>query len=132
MQKIWRKLHKLSKSCNHKQNINGIYNEQLHCNCLECAKFCGSHAIVGLAGLMLLYHRAFMGPKIFLVGILWVQNISSWVICGSEIFSHGYFVDSKVFLVGILWVQIFFLWVFCGSTIFSCGYFVCPRLYDFQ
>ena len=29
------KLRKLRKGCNHKRNINGIYNEQLHYNCLQ-------------------------------------------------------------------------------------------------
>ena len=35
LQKILEKLRKLRKSCNHKQNINKIYNEKLHCNCLQ-------------------------------------------------------------------------------------------------
>ena len=38
----------------------------------ECAKFRGSRAI---AGLVPSYHCALAGSKIFLVGILWVQNI---------------------------------------------------------
>ena len=34
-QKILEKLCKLKKSCNYKQNINRIYNEKLHHNCLQ-------------------------------------------------------------------------------------------------
>ena len=41
------------------------------------------------------YHRAFVGPKFFLVRISWVSN-----------FSRGYFVGLK-----------FFSWVFCGFKI---------------
>ena len=77
----------------------------------KCAKFRGSRAVVGLAGLLPSCHRAF-------VGISWVQD-----------FSRGYFVGLKFFLVGISWVQSFFLvgisWVqnflvsIRGSEIFS-------------
>ena len=35
LQKILEKLRKLRKSCNHKRNINRIYNEKLHINCLQ-------------------------------------------------------------------------------------------------
>ena len=35
VQKIWEKLCKLRKSCNHKRNNNKIYNEKLHWNCLQ-------------------------------------------------------------------------------------------------
>ena len=35
VQKILEKLRKLRKSYNHKRNINGIYNEKLHYNCLH-------------------------------------------------------------------------------------------------
>ena len=35
VQKILENLSKLRKSCNHKRNINGIYNEKLHYNCLH-------------------------------------------------------------------------------------------------
>ena len=35
VQKVWGKLHKLRKSCNHKRNIKGIYNKQLDNNCLQ-------------------------------------------------------------------------------------------------
>ena len=51
----------------------------------ECAKFCGSRAIVGLVGTM---PSRLRGSKIF----SWVRNFSSWVFQGSEIFSSGYFV----------------------------------------
>ena len=33
--KILEKVHKLRKSCNHKRNINRVYNEKLHCTCLQ-------------------------------------------------------------------------------------------------
>ena len=46
---------------------------------IECAKFGGSRVIMGLVGLVPPYHRAFVGPKIFLVGISWVSNFFSWV-----------------------------------------------------
>ena len=35
LQKTVEKLCKFRKRCNHKQNINGIYNEKLHDNCLQ-------------------------------------------------------------------------------------------------
>ena len=35
LQKILEKLHKLIKSCNHKRNINRIYNCLFHYNCLQ-------------------------------------------------------------------------------------------------
>ena len=35
LQRMLEKLRKLRKSCNHKQNINGIYNEKLHYHCLQ-------------------------------------------------------------------------------------------------
>ena len=35
VQKILENLRKLRKSCNHNQNINGIYNEKLHYNCIQ-------------------------------------------------------------------------------------------------
>ena len=35
MQKIWEKLHKLRKSCNHKGNIYRIYSEKLHQNYIQ-------------------------------------------------------------------------------------------------
>ena len=35
LQKMLEKLHKFRKSCNLKQNINRIYNETLHYNCLQ-------------------------------------------------------------------------------------------------
>ena len=35
LQKILENLHKLRKSCNHKRNINIMYNEKLHCNWLR-------------------------------------------------------------------------------------------------
>ena len=64
---------------------------------------CGSGAILGFVGLMTLCHR---GSKLFfLVGIFWVPNIFSCILCGSHIFSH------------------------CGSKIFSCGYFVGPTFF---
>ena len=35
LQKTLEKLRKFRKSCNHKQNINGIYNEKLQNDCLQ-------------------------------------------------------------------------------------------------
>ena len=35
VQKILEKLHKLRKSCNQKRNINGMYSEKLHFDCLQ-------------------------------------------------------------------------------------------------
>ena len=81
----------------------------------DCAKFRGSSAIVGLMGLKLSYHCAFVGPKSVLVGIPRVRNFFSWVFCGLKAFSRGYFVGPKFFscgyflgptfcLVDILWV----------------------------
>ena len=43
----------------------------------ESAKVRGSCAIVGLVSLAPRCHRAFVGPKIFPVGISWVENIFS-------------------------------------------------------
>ena len=82
---------------------------------MECAKFRGSRAIVGLVGLVPPCHRAFVGPKIFFVGISWVSIFFSWVFRGSKSFSRGYFMGPKLFLVGISWVQNFFSWVFRES-----------------
>ena len=79
---------------------------------------------VGLVGLVLPCHHAFMGPKYFLLVILWVRNFFPWVFRGSKIFSRGYFVDLKLFFVGISWVPIFFSRVFPRSQTFSRGYFV--------
>ena len=67
---------------------------------IECAKFGGSGAIVGLVNLVPPCHHVF-------VGILWVQNIFSWAFCGSKSFSCRYFVGLQFFLVGISWVQFF-------------------------
>ena len=84
---------------------------------------------MGLVDLVSLCHRDFVGSNFFLVGILWVQDFSSWVFCGLKFFSHGYFVGPKFFsqvfraetfsrgcfmgpkcfLVGISWVQFFFV-----------------------
>ena len=78
-------------SCGFCKIINNTYLKSIFKRLFlnECAKFRGSRAIVGPVGLVTSYHRAF-------VGISWVQNISSWVFCGSKIFSRG----SKIFLVG--------------------------------
>ena len=89
----------------------------------ECAKFRGSPAIVGLVPSC---HRVLVSPKIFLVGILLVQNILLWVFREPHIFSRGYFLSPKflgiwqvsIFFVGISWIQDFFVSVFRGSKIF--------------
>ena len=64
---------------------------------------------MGLVGLVSLCHRAFVDPKNFFVGILWVQNIFLWVFCEFHIFSCEYFVGPIFFLMGILWVQDFII-----------------------
>ena len=87
---------------------------------------CGSCTIVGLVPCALVgicrskifSHGYFVGPNVFLVGILCVPNF----------FSRG-FHESETFLVGILWVETFlvyisrvqnFFWsVFRGSNFFS-------------
>ena len=84
------------------------YDVALSLEKMDCAKFRGSCAIVGLVGLV---------PP---------------CLRGSENFSRGYFVGSKYFLVGISWVSHFFSCVFRGSQFFSRGYFVGPRFYVFQ
>ena len=84
---------------------------------VECAKFPGPRAIVGIVSLVPSCHLAFVGPKIFLVGNWWIQNFLPWVFRESQIFSRGYFLGPKFFLVGISWVQDFFSWVFRGSQI---------------
>ena len=45
-----------------------------------------------------------MGPKIFLVGIFWVQNFFSLVFCESKKIFSRVFGVSKFFLVDILLV----------------------------
>ena len=79
------------------------------CDSMKCAKFRRSCAIVGLVNLVPSCHRAFFGPKNFLVGISWVSNFLSWVFCVSKIFYRGYFVGTRFFLVGISWVQYFMI-----------------------
>ena len=76
----------------------------------------------------------FVGPRVFPVGISWIQNFFlvgvSGVFRGSKSFSREYFVGPKFFscgyfggpkllLVGILRVENFFSWVyFVGPTFF--------------
>ena len=86
--------------------------------CKEYAKFRRSRAIASLVGLV---DRAFVGPKFFLVGILWVQNFFSWIFCGSKIFSRGYFVGPKFFLGGITWIQLYSRGYIVGPKIFLVG-----------
>ena len=38
----------------------------------------------------------FVGLKLFLVGIPWIQNFFSWVFRGSKFFSRGFFVANFV------------------------------------
>ena len=52
---------------------------------------------MGLVGLVSPCRRAFVSPKIFLVGISWVQNIFLRVFRGFQIFSHGYFLGPKFY-----------------------------------
>ena len=69
----------------------------------------------------------FVGPKYFLVGISWVQNIFSgvfrvlWVFRVSKVFSRGYFVGPKFFRVGISWVQNFSREYLMGPKFFLVG-----------
>ena len=61
----------------------------------ECAKFgwsCDIGVLCVLCDCDIEPSYVFHGSKIFFVGISWVQNIFSWVFCGSQIFSRGYFV----------------------------------------
>ena len=96
--------------------ISLIYNDKIpqHWSCLyrECAKFCGSHATVGLVPWC---NHTFVGPKFSLVGILWVRN-----------FSSVYFVGPKFSLVGISWVQNFsrrcFIPAWITSSVMLCPY----------
>ena len=67
----------------------------------ECAKFCGSRAIIGLVPPR---HRAVVDPKISLVGISWVANFFLLIFRRFQIFSCGYFVGPVFFLVDIPWV----------------------------
>ena len=85
---------------------------------------------MGLMGLVPLCHHTFVGPKFFLVGYVWLQDIfffflyfvgskfTLWVFHGFRIFSCGYFVGLIFFLVTISWVQYLLSWVFFGSKIF--------------
>ena len=93
---------------------------------------------MGLVGLIPSCHWTLVGPKVYLVGIswvqnlvgiLWVQNFFSWVICESKISCLGYFIGPKFSVVSILWIQNVFLWVFPWSNMFSCRYFVGPKFF---
>ena len=70
----------------------------------------------------------FEDPKLFLVSILWVQNVVA-VFPGFEIFSRGYFVGPKFFLAGISRVRNFISFVFLESKIFYSGCFMGPRFF---
>ena len=63
---------------------------------IECAKFRGSRAIMGLVGFVPPCHRAFVGPKIFLVGISWVLYFFSWVFHGSKILWYSVNFSKKL------------------------------------
>ena len=69
-----------------------------------------------------MWHRGSGGSSAIvprpLGGILWVQNIFSWVFRGSQFFFRRYFVGPKFFLVGISWVQKFFPRLFRGLEVF--------------
>ena len=60
-------------------------------------------------------HRAFVGPKFFLVGISRVQNFFSWVFRGHKISSRGCFVGPRFFsrgyFVGTLWLYQWGIWI---------------------
>ena len=83
----------------------------------ECAKFRWSRAIVGLVslvksclcgcfvGLMFFSRGNFVGPKLFLVGISWVQIFFSWIFRVSEDFSRECFVGPIFFMVAKFVIQ---------------------------
>ena len=50
---------------------------------------------MGLVGLVPLCHRAFAGPKFFLMGISCVQNFFSLVFRGSKNFYRGYILEGR-------------------------------------
>ena len=60
-------------------------------------------------------HRAFVGPKSFLVGISRVRNFFSWVFRGHKISSRGCFVGPRFFsrgyFVGTLWLYQWGIWI---------------------
>ena len=87
-----------------KQSFENLY--------YEWAKFRGSRAIVGLVGFVPSCHRAFVGLWFFVVGILWVQSLFSWVFPGSETFFREYFVSPNFFSWVFLWIQNFFSCMF--------------------
>ena len=68
---------------------------------IECAKFYGLHAIMGLRSLVssCLMNISFVGINEF-KSFSWLQN-----------YSCGYFMSLKVFHVSILWVKFFILWL---------------------
>ena len=68
----------------------------------ECAKFRGSRAIVGLVGLVPSFYHAFMGRKIFLLGISRVKSFFSWVSRGSNSFFAAYFVIQRFPVFGCM------------------------------
>ena len=78
----------------------------------ECAIFCESRVIVCLAGFVSLClpesdifsREYFMGQKLFLVGISWVQNFFSCVSRGPQIFSQGYFFESEIIFLRVFHV----------------------------
>ena len=70
---------------------------------IGCAKFRGSCATMGVVGLVLSWHRAFVCEGFFLVSISWVHSFFSWVFRGSEIFFRGYFVGTK-FYAATSWI----------------------------
>lgn len=84
-----------------------------------------------LLGSKIYFRGHFFGPKCFLVGISWVQNI----FLGSKIFLSG-ICQSKVFFTwefllvriffscAVLWVQNFFSCIFYGFINFCRGYFM--------
>ena len=82
-----------------KNSKKNVYHSKI-----ECAKFPGSRAIVGLMGLVSSYQRALVGLK-FSRGVSWVSRC----FVGLKFFLVG----PKIFLVSIWWVRFFFSWVFC-------------------
>ena len=85
---IKKKVFPCGKSEAHQKNQK-IYKKKKNVNrnaeAGECASFRGSRDIVDVTWIVPPCHRAFVGPKLFFVGILWIQNIFAWVFCGSKI-----------------------------------------------
>ena len=68
----------------------------------ECIKFRRSRAIVPLClpGPEIFSCGYFVAPKVFLVGISWVQNFFSCIFCGSNFFFVADFIIQRFSVAG--------------------------------